>query len=463
MLPYNDPYTQVILLGFVVFCLPGMHNAISGMGAYGIDAAKDANIVNNANTALGAIFAVSSLVAGGLFNLVGHRWLLFFGGLSYTLYISSYFAWGFIHSAPFIVVAAILLGLGAGCLWCAQGAIMMGYPSEGDKGKYIGVFWAIFNTGAVLGGFIPMGIQWNDPDAKTISNPVFIVFLSITVVGAFLSLLLLPAHKVVRADGTPAAKIKFSSASTEATAILNLFKDWRMLALFPMFFTSNWFYGYQLNLNGLNQPNSIRTRSFDSASYWGAQVIASLLFARLLDNPNWTRRTRARYGFFVLAALLIIVYAGGIAFQSTIGIGNGGFKDYDMVNTTGEWIKFWLLFFGYGATDALFQGYAYWIMGALSNDIHVVARYVGFYKFAQNIGGCLYGQVSNSPIGNNATHPENAVGKGMGELFVCIALIALSLICAAPVVFKAIQETSVETAEETIEKEKQEYAAEAEV
>ncbi|KAK3848504.1 MAG: major facilitator superfamily domain-containing protein [Linnemannia gamsii] len=456
MLRFNDPYTQVIFLGFVVFCLPGMHNAISGMGAYGIDAVKDANVVNDANTALSVIFAMSSLVAGGLFNLFGHRWLLFFGGLSYTLYISSYFAYGFIHSVPFIVIAAIVLGLGAGCLWCAQGAIMMGYPSEGDKGKYFGLFWAIFNTGAVLGGFIPMGIQWNDPGAKAMSNTVFIVFLSITVVGAFLSLLLLPASKVVRADGTPITKVKFSSAGAEARAILALFKDWRMLALFPMFFTSNWFYSYQLNLNGLNQAESVRTRSFDSATYWGAQVIASLLYARLLDNPNWTRRTRARYGYFVLIAFLIIVYGGGIAFQSTIGLGNGGFKNYDMVNTTGEWIKFWLLFFGYGASDALFQGYAYWIMGALTNDIHVVARYVGFYKFAQNIGAVLSGQVSNSPIGNNHKHPENAVGKGMGEILICIAFIALSLICAAPVVFKAIQETS----EETVEEEKQEYAAE---
>ncbi|KAF9908259.1 hypothetical protein EC991_010099 [Linnemannia zychae] len=458
MLRYNDPYTQVIFLGFVVFCLPGMHNAISGMGAYGIDADKDASVVNNANTALGAIFAISSLIAGGLFNLFGHRWLLFFGGLSYTLYISSYFAWGFINSVPFIVIAAILLGLGAGCLWCAQGAIMMGYPAEGDKGKYFGLFWAIFNMGAVLGGFIPMAIQWNDATSKTISNPVFIVFLSITVVGAFLSLLLLPADKVVRPDGTPVTKVKFSSAGTEARAILALFKDWRMLALFPMFFTSNWFYAYQLNLNGLNQVKSIRTRSFNSATYWGAQVIASLIYARLLDNPNWTRRTRARYGFFVLAVFLVIIYGGAIAFQSTIGIENGvkHFKDYDMVDTTSEWIKFWVLFFGFGASDALFQGYAYWIMGALSNDIRVIARFVGFYKFAQNIGGILNGQVSNSPIGNNATNPQNAVGKGMGELLVCIALIALSLLCAIPVVFKAIQETS----EDVVEEEKQEYAVE---
>ncbi|KAG0276167.1 hypothetical protein BGZ96_003435 [Linnemannia gamsii] len=456
MFRYSDPYTQVILLGFVLFCLPGMHNAIQGMGAYGIDAAKDAKVVNNANTALGAIFAISSLVAGGLFNIFGHRWLLFFGGLSYTLYISSYFAWGFIQSVPFIVIAAICLGLGAGCLWCAQGAIMMGYPAEGDKGKYFATFWAIFNTGSVLGGFIPMGIQWNDPKATTISTTVFIVFLSITVVGAFLSLLLLPPSKVTRDDGSPVIKVKFSSAGTEARAILALFKDWRMLALFPMFFTSNWFYGYQLNLNGLNQPTSVRTRSFDSASYWGAQVIASIIYAKLLDNPNWSRRTRARYGFYVLTAFLIIIYAGGIAFQTTIGLGNGGFKDYDMVNTTSEWIKFWLLFFGYGASDALFQGFAYWIMGALSNDIHVVARFVGFYKFAQNIGNLLSGQVSNSPIGNNATPPSSAVGKGMGEILVVVALVVLSLVCAAPVVFKAIQDTSEE---EPVE-EKQEYAVE---
>jgi hypothetical protein len=30
----------------------------------------------------------------------------------------------------------------------AQGTIMMGYPSEENKGRYISYFWSIFNLGA---------------------------------------------------------------------------------------------------------------------------------------------------------------------------------------------------------------------------------------------------------------------------------------------------------------------------
>jgi MFS family permease len=42
----------------------------------------------------------------------------------------------------------------AGLLWCAQGAIMMSYPPEESKGRYISWFWMIFNLGAVIGSLV---------------------------------------------------------------------------------------------------------------------------------------------------------------------------------------------------------------------------------------------------------------------------------------------------------------------
>ncbi|KAI8599121.1 major facilitator superfamily domain-containing protein [Dissophora ornata] len=352
---------------------------------------------------------------------------------------------------------------------------MMGYPLEGDKGKYFGIFWAIFNAGGVVGNMIPMAMSWNDGNkAKQVSTATYIVFMCITAFGAVLSLLLLPASKITRNDGSPVTKVKFSSPIIEVRGILSLFKDWRMLALFPMFFTSNWFYTYQFNLNAVNSA-SIRSRSFDSAFYWGAQVVASLAFGVLLDRPQWTRSTRGRYGFVILVAILIATWGGAIGFQSGVGPRNiidtdgvystapGDFESLDLIDTTGEWIKFFLLYIMFGACDAMFQAYAYWLMGSLSNDIHVVARYSGFYKFAQNIGGIFAGQVANSRISNTAEHLNIATTHGMGELGVCIALLAFSVICATPVVLKAIQDTTVEDVFEEEQKQKQEYADDANV
>lgn len=58
---YRNPLAQVIILGLICFLLPGMFNAINGLGAVG---KADATITDNANTALAVTFAVCSILAG---------------------------------------------------------------------------------------------------------------------------------------------------------------------------------------------------------------------------------------------------------------------------------------------------------------------------------------------------------------------------------------------------------------
>lgn len=156
--PYISPDIEiVILVGFVCFLCPGMFNALSGMGGGGqIDGSLNAK----AQTALYSTFAVIGFSAGTFLNYFGAKPTLAFGGLGYAIYSASFLSYNINGNEGFVIFAGAFLGICASFLWCAQGTIMMSYPTEEDKGKYIGLFWGIFNMGGVLGSLIPLATNW---------------------------------------------------------------------------------------------------------------------------------------------------------------------------------------------------------------------------------------------------------------------------------------------------------------
>lgn len=70
-----SPLVQVILLGLVCLCCPGMFNALNGLGAGGM-MASDIALVNSANSALYACFAVVGFFAGSVTNTLGVKFAL---------------------------------------------------------------------------------------------------------------------------------------------------------------------------------------------------------------------------------------------------------------------------------------------------------------------------------------------------------------------------------------------------
>ena len=57
----------------------------------------------------------------------------------------------------FVVTAGALLGVCASLLWTAQGSLMMAYPTEAQKGTFIGIFWAILSLGGMVGSAVAFG------------------------------------------------------------------------------------------------------------------------------------------------------------------------------------------------------------------------------------------------------------------------------------------------------------------
>ncbi|KAI0765463.1 MFS general substrate transporter [Fomes fomentarius] len=378
---YTTPMAQVILVGITCFATVGMFSAVSNLGAGGLD-----NVVlsDTSNGVLYGCFAIAGIFSGAINNIIGPRLTLFIGTLGYALYVGSLWCYQTQHTGWFVIFAGALLGVSAALLWSAQGAIMMSYPLEKDKGKSFAIFWAIFQFGSFIGSIIALAINIREGGLSAVSTSTYIAFLVIIFIGVASAFLILPPNKVIRADGTIVKLEAASRPHEEVVGMLRLFKDWRLLALLPMFFASNYFYAYQgaINAGRFDGPTRALNATLEGA---GAIVGALIIGYSVLDIKYLHRRTRGYLGLAVVAVLTIIVWAVGLSWQVTFSRADATDANrinYHHSNYAGKGA----LFFFYYFVDACYQALAYWIMSALSNDPFTLARFAGIYKAVQSAG-----------------------------------------------------------------------------
>lgn len=118
------------------------------------------------------------------------------GTTGYSLYVGSLWAFQVHGTRAFLIVAGGILGCTAALLWAAQGAIMMSYPLEKDKGRSFSLFWVLFQSesaelengqvqkltisvGTLVGAAIALGIQYNST-LPGVSTSVYIVSFSLS-------------------------------------------------------------------------------------------------------------------------------------------------------------------------------------------------------------------------------------------------------------------------------------------
>ncbi|KAG0256000.1 hypothetical protein DFQ27_005972 [Actinomortierella ambigua] len=408
---WNSPLVQVLAVGFICFCCPGIYNALSSIGGGG---QLESDVDENANSALYACFCIVGLFAGAVHNKLGPKWTILIGSITYPLYASSLLVYTHTKASAFTIVAGGILGAGAGLLWTAQGSMMMAYPREHHKGKYIGYFWAIFNMGSILGSLIALGINFKASTEAPgpLGDTTYIVFIALMVCGSLIALTLSSPHNVTHDNGDHIKIHPYPSWTSELTSVLKLFLDWRMLVLTPMFLSSNWFYAYQFTVvNGVYF--NVRTQALNNAFYWGCQILGSWSFAKILDKQGLTRRKRAIIGLFVIAVAFIATWVGGIFFQMTFDTVPE--KRNDFMDMKVKYIGPLALYMLYGANDAAWQTYCYWLMGSLSNDAAVLSRYAGYYKSIQSAGGAISWRL-------------NGIGTPyMTQLIICFGLLVGSL------------------------------------
>ncbi|KAJ5914081.1 hypothetical protein N7504_002964 [Penicillium tannophilum] len=425
---YASPGFQLGMVAFVCFMCPGMFNALGGLGGGG---KTDNTLADNMNTALYSTFAVIGFFAGTFVNRIGVRLALSFGGIGYCIYAISLLVSEHASVGGFNIFAGALLGVCAGLLWAAQGAIMMSYPPEQKKGRYFAWFWGIFNVGACIGALIPLGQNIHVTEKKNVTDGTYIAFIVLMAFGAVLALFICDADRIVRPDGS---RVILMKAPTWKTELIGLWETISLqpyiILLFPMFWSSNWFYTYQMNSIN-NAYFNTRTKALNNFLYWFAQIVAAVIIGPLLDVSFLRRSTRARIALGTLFVLTMAIWGGGYAWQKGYTretVAADDFKAWDWTTPGFEGPMF--LYFFYGFYDAIWQGTVYWIMGALGNSGRKLANLAGFYKGLQSAGAAVMWSLD----GQHNLPYMNEFASNWG-------LLVGSLLIAAPVILFKIQDS----------------------
>ncbi|KAI4211688.1 MAG: hypothetical protein LQ351_005591 [Letrouitia transgressa] len=439
---YASPPVQLGVVAFVCFLCPGMFNAVTGLGGAG---QLDATTANNANVAVYSTFSVIGFFAGTFTNRMGIKLTLSFGGIGYFFYTASFLSYNHNQNAGFPIFAGALTGVCAGLLWSAQGAIMMSYPPEASKGRYISWFWMIFNLGAVIGSLIPLGQNIHSQTSGAVSDGTYAAFMVLNFLGAVLAWSLVDARNVQRADGSHVVLMKHPTWQSELLGLWETLRtDSWIVFLFPMFFASNWFYTYQFNGVNLAKFN-VRTRALNNVLYWTSQIIGAYVFGYALDIDRVRRTTRAKAAWVGMFVITMAIWGGGYAWQKQYTRAEVSAEDFVPEDwTTSGYVGPMFLYMFYGFYDAAWQTCVYWFMGALTNNGRKLANFAGFYKGIQSAAAAIIFRI------------DALKAPYMNEFASCWALLAGSLVIALPLIVMKVRDTipleeDLKFSDETIE------------
>ncbi|ORX65472.1 MFS general substrate transporter [Basidiobolus meristosporus CBS 931.73] len=369
----NSPLSQLVLVGIICCVMIGAYNSSYGIGTLG-------NLDRRGTTTVNTVFYVTcslaSIISGSLNNMLGPKLIFLIGCGTYIIYFLMIWFSSNAHDT-LTIVGATFAGFGCAIIWTAQGVIMMAYPMENQKGRYFGIFWAIFNIGAFVGGLLTL--------CGVTSNVASVSFAVLTGISSLISLLLVNPATVVRNDGSRVTTKTQFQVHHELRQLPKTFMHKKLLLLCPLFFYSNWFYSYRFGSFN-SELFTTRTRAFNSIFYWASQILGSLTFGQFLDNPLFTRPKRAVLGLYFLTFFYAATWLGCIFMERSrneIKAHQG--MDITENHYTGPLVLLLLC----GISDSMIQTWCYWMLGAITNNAMILSRFSGFYKCIQAAGTAI--------------------------------------------------------------------------
>lgn len=116
----------------MLFCLPGIYLAVTGLGAGG-GKPSSAEVSNNVNAINYAVFTLMSLVVGFVLNSWTPKVCLLIGAIGYPVFMGSFWYYDRTGNSWYPYLAAVISGISSGFLWTTAAFIQFSYPEERRK------------------------------------------------------------------------------------------------------------------------------------------------------------------------------------------------------------------------------------------------------------------------------------------------------------------------------------------
>lgn len=308
---YHTTLSNAFVIGAVGFLAPGLWNAMSNLGAGG---AQEPYLVNAANALVFGIMGLLCLFGAPLANRIGLSRTLFLGAVGYPVYSAGLYANNRFGNTWLVLVGAVACGFSAGLFWASEGAVALGYPEPGKRGRYLNI-WLWFRTGGPLvGGAIVLALN-HDAGAKAkgkVGYETYLIFIALQCVAAPLALALSPPEKVQRADGSKVVIRGEGSMRAEVRALWVACKRKDIVLLLPIFWAA---YFNQYSGNFQSYYFGVRARALTGFIVNLSSLLSSQLVSALLDYKGLRVKQRIVYGYWWVFLLHVVAWTYGWVIQ----------------------------------------------------------------------------------------------------------------------------------------------------
>ncbi|EXJ94768.1 hypothetical protein A1O1_03166 [Capronia coronata CBS 617.96] len=381
---YRSCLFQMIIVGLVAFCEPGIWTALNNLGAGG----NAKPFLNNAANALTyGLMSVGCFLAGGVTNKITAKWTLFIGAAFYTPYAAGLYCNNRYGNEWFLLLGAALCGIGASLLWASEAAIAVGYPEEEKRGRYVAIWMGIRQMGPLVGGAISLALNVNTDHVGKVTYTTYLGLVAISSLGAPFALLLSQPQNVVRSNGTKIPYLKKTSFSIEARGIWKQLRNKYMLLLVPVFLAGQFGATYQGNY--LTTYFTVRSRALASFLTAVVGAAANLVTGIILDLKYFSRKTRSRALYIFVLVFVTASWTWNAVVETRLSrmadppafdLGDGAF-----FNSAFTVYMFFRFFY------EVLQTYIYWLMAEIkgAQGDGDIARTTGILRSWESIGSTI--------------------------------------------------------------------------
>ncbi|KAA8564084.1 hypothetical protein EYC84_012071 [Monilinia fructicola] len=377
---YRSSLFNAFVIGAVGFLAPGMWNAMSSLGAGG---AESPFLVNAANALVFCLMGIFCLLGGPIANRIGLKYTLTLGAVGYPVYSAGLYANNRYGTVWLVLFGAVTCGISAGLFWASEGAVALGYPEPTKRGKYMNI-WLWFRTGGPLvGGAIVLGLNHaSDQKQKgKVGYVVYIIFITLQCLAAFIALALSPPEKAQRSDGSKIKIVHEKSFKAEINALIKACGRRDILLLLLVFWAA---YFNQYSGNYEVYYFGVRARALIGFVGNFAGLFASQIMSMLLDYKKIPVKQRLNIGFYYVILLHILSWVYAWVINEEFGR-----EQPDLDWTDAEFTKGFFVILLWSFSQQSLQNWLYYFVSTKTDNISELSRFTGILRgqesFAQAV------------------------------------------------------------------------------